>query len=79
MTFILFMFKKINIYLYVVHSCLNNTLASRLYWADGRKNHIESSDLDGGNRRVLATDSGAFINDIVIHGQYLFYTAWQRE
>lgn len=50
-----------------------------MYWADGRKNRIESSDLDGGNRRVLATDSDAFINDIVISGQYLFYTAWQRE
>uniref|UniRef100_A0A8W8MIS0 EGF-like domain-containing protein n=2 Tax=Magallana gigas TaxID=29159 RepID=A0A8W8MIS0_MAGGI len=53
--------------------------SSRLYWSDGRKDHIESSDLDGGNRQVLGTDSRAFINDIAIHGQYIFYTAWQRE
>ncbi|XP_065929618.1 low-density lipoprotein receptor-related protein 6-like [Magallana gigas] len=52
--------------------------SSRLYWTDGRKNRIESSNFDGGNRHVLAIDSNAFINDIVVYGQFLFYTAWQR-
>lgn len=78
MIFILFILKKIKIYCYFELSCLTNTLASRLYWTDGRTDQIETSDLDGGNRRVIATDSGALVSDIVIYGQYLFYTAWQR-
>lgn len=56
-----------------------SVLASRLYWTDLQTNMIEYSDLNGGNRRLLATDSDAFLNDIVIHGQYLYYTAWNRE
>lgn len=53
--------------------------SNRLYWTDGHTNRIEYSDLNGGNRRVLTTDTDAFLNDIVIHGDYLFYTAWQHE
>uniref|UniRef100_A0A8W8MRC5 EGF-like domain-containing protein n=1 Tax=Magallana gigas TaxID=29159 RepID=A0A8W8MRC5_MAGGI len=53
--------------------------ASRLYWADWLKDRIESSDLNGGNRQVLATDSGAYIYDIMNLGQYIFYTAWNRQ
>lgn len=54
-------------------------LASRLFWTDGSLNHIESSDLNGRNRQILASDSDAFLNDIVISGEYLFYTAWHRQ
>lgn len=54
-------------------------LASRLLWTDGFLNCIESSDINGENRHVLASDSDAFINDIVIQGRYLFYTAWNRQ
>lgn len=53
--------------------------ANRLYWTDGYHNRIESSDLNGGNRQVLATDSDAHLMSIVIHGQYLYYTAWNRQ
>lgn len=53
--------------------------ASRLFWTDGLLNLIESSDFNGENRQILASDSDAFINDIVIHGEYLFYTAWHRQ
>ncbi|XP_065930460.1 uncharacterized protein [Magallana gigas] len=53
--------------------------SSRLYWTDGKKNRIESSDLHGGNRQILASDNDAHLMSIVSHGQYLFYTAWNRQ
>eukprot|EP00105_Crassostrea_gigas_P046569 XP_019930717.1 PREDICTED: low-density lipoprotein receptor-related protein 6-like [Crassostrea gigas] len=53
--------------------------SNRLFWTDGLLNRIESSDFNGGNRQVLAYDSDALINDIVVHGQYLYYTAWHRQ
>lgn len=56
-----------------------SVLASRLYWTDLQTGMIEYSDLNGGNRRLLATDSDAALNNIVIHGQYLYYTARNRE
>lgn len=58
---------------------LSTIVAYRLYWTDGLKHSIESSDLNGGNRQVLATDSNAYISDIMNLGQYLFYTAWNRQ
>lgn len=67
--------------IYIFHcmyQCLS-VLASRLYWTDLQTNMIEYSDLNGGNRRLLATDSDASLNNIVIHGQYLYYTARNRE
>uniref|UniRef100_K1QI54 Low-density lipoprotein receptor-related protein 4 n=1 Tax=Magallana gigas TaxID=29159 RepID=K1QI54_MAGGI len=53
--------------------------ANRIYWTDGEKNQIESSDIDGGNRQVLTSDPGALMMDIVVNGQLLFYTAWNRQ
>lgn len=53
--------------------------SNKLYWTDGRRNRIESSDLNGGNRQVVAADSDAHLMSIVNHGQYLFYTAWNRQ
>lgn len=50
-----------------------------MFWTDGLLNRIESSDFNGGNRQVLAYDTDALINDIVVHGQYLYYTAWHRQ
>nr|XP_022325448.1 low-density lipoprotein receptor-related protein 4-like [Crassostrea virginica] len=52
---------------------------NRLYWTDGYFNRIELSDLNGGNRRVLATDTDAHLMSVGIHGQYLYYTAWNRQ
>ncbi|XP_065930463.1 low-density lipoprotein receptor-related protein 4 isoform X3 [Magallana gigas] len=52
---------------------------NRLYWTDGYYNRIESSDLNAGNRQVLATDNDAHLMSIVIHGQFLYYTAWNRQ
>lgn len=53
--------------------------SQRLYWTDGKLNCIESSDLNGGNRRILLSDSDAHLMGIVSHGQFLFYTAWNRQ
>lgn len=53
--------------------------SSRLYWTDGLKNSIESSDLDGENRKVVVYDSDANLMDIIIHGQYLYFTARNRQ
>eukprot|EP00105_Crassostrea_gigas_P037659 XP_019921807.1 PREDICTED: low-density lipoprotein receptor-related protein 4-like isoform X2 [Crassostrea gigas] len=53
--------------------------SNRLYWTDGKRNRIESSNLNGGNRRVISTDNDAHLMSIVSHGQYLFYTAWNRQ
>lgn len=50
-----------------------------MYWTDAFKNSIETSDLNGGHQYVLAYENGATLNDIVVYGQYLFYTAWQRQ
>lgn len=54
-------------------------LADRLYWTDLLTNRFESSDLNGGHHLVLSYDDGALLNDIIVHGRYLFYTAWQRQ
>ena len=54
-------------------------LGSRLYWTDSKTDRIEFSDLDGGNRQILATDDDAQLMSIGIHGQYLYYTAWNRQ
>ncbi|XP_078326898.1 low-density lipoprotein receptor-related protein 6-like isoform X2 [Crassostrea virginica] len=52
---------------------------NRLYWTDGKTNRIEFSDLNGGNRQVLVTDTDAHLMSVGIHGQYLYYTAWNRQ
>lgn len=59
--------------------CFSSVIASLLYWTDGKKNCIESSDLNGGNRMILAMDSDAHLMDVVNHGPYLYYTAWNRQ
>nr|XP_022323823.1 low-density lipoprotein receptor-related protein 4-like isoform X2 [Crassostrea virginica] len=52
---------------------------NRLYWTDGKTNRIEFSDLNGGNRQVLVTDTDAHLMSLGIYGQYLYYTAWNRQ
>lgn len=44
------------------------------------KDTIESSDLNGENCMVLASESDRdWLMDIVMHGQYIYYTAWNRQ
>ncbi|XP_062587955.1 low-density lipoprotein receptor-related protein 4-like [Saccostrea cucullata] len=71
---------------YIVTSGLNwpsglaiDFKTNRLYWTDGYTDRIEYSDLNGGNRHVLTTDADAHLMSIVISGQHLFYTAWNRQ
>ncbi|XP_061184431.1 low-density lipoprotein receptor-related protein 6-like [Saccostrea echinata] len=52
---------------------------NKLFWVDGLKNSIEYSDLNGQNRHVLTTDTDAHLMSIVVQGQYLYYTAWNRQ
>nr|XP_034309187.1 low-density lipoprotein receptor-related protein 5-like isoform X3 [Crassostrea gigas] len=61
------------------HYLAKDYKSDRLYWTDAFKNSIETSDLNGGHQYVLAYENGATLNDIVVYGQYLFYTAWQRQ
>lgn len=60
-------------------SIILTILAGQLYWTDRHRNCIETSDLNGGNRRIIATENGANLMSIAIHGQYLYYTAWNRQ
>ncbi|XP_062567174.1 low-density lipoprotein receptor-related protein 6-like [Saccostrea cucullata] len=53
--------------------------ANRLYWTDGLKNSIEYSGLNGENKHVLTTDTDAHLMSILVHGQYIYYTAWNRQ
>ncbi|XP_061167996.1 low-density lipoprotein receptor-related protein 4-like [Saccostrea echinata] len=53
--------------------------ANRLYWADGLKNTIEYSDLNGDNQGILIKDADAQLMSVIVHGQYLYYTAWNRQ
>lgn len=57
--------------------CMNlmTIIASRLYWTDELKNTIESSDVNGGNRQVLAIDIDVPVMDLVNQGHFLYYTA----
>lgn len=54
---------------------LMTIIASRLYWTDELKNTIESSDVNGGNRQVLAIDIDVPVMDLVNQGHFLYYTA----
>ncbi|XP_062608926.1 low-density lipoprotein receptor-related protein 4-like, partial [Saccostrea cucullata] len=54
-------------------------ISNKLYWTDGLKNRIEYSNLNGLNRHVLTTDNDAHLMSVVIHGEFLYYTAWNRQ
>nr|XP_022326444.1 low-density lipoprotein receptor-related protein 6-like isoform X2 [Crassostrea virginica] len=49
-----------------------------LYWVDGSKHSVEFSNLDGGNRQVLTTKTDEYLYNIGIHGQFLYYSGWNR-
>ncbi|KAL0269017.1 UNVERIFIED_CONTAM: hypothetical protein PYX00_010764 [Menopon gallinae] len=52
--------------------------AGRLYWNDGKRKIIESSDLQGQNRRMLVKDL-PHPYGLVILGNYLYWTDWKTE
>lgn len=66
-----------------VISCLNSLLNTfyvedHLFWSDGGRDVIERCTLDGDERQVLVSDPNAFIVALVIDGDKLYYTAWNR-
>lgn len=53
--------------------------ADRLYWTDGYHDKIESTDLNGGDRREILTDSSSHMMSVFVGGPYIYYTAWSRQ
>ncbi|XP_049859513.1 low-density lipoprotein receptor-related protein 4 [Schistocerca gregaria] len=51
---------------------------NRLYWNDGKLNTIESSDLDGNDRRVIVSDV-PHPYGLVIMGSHIYWTDWETE
>ncbi|XP_064608941.1 low-density lipoprotein receptor-related protein 4-like isoform X5 [Liolophura sinensis] len=49
-----------------------------LFWSDGGRGVIERCSLVGADRQVLVKDPDAFIMALVIDGDKLYYTAWNR-
>lgn len=54
-------------------------VAKRLYWSDGVKDVIEYCDFDGKNRYVLLKDEQAHIANLVVAGNFVYYTAINRQ
>lgn len=53
--------------------------AERLYWTDGFNEIVESSDLNGGDRRVVYNDKYAHLRSIAIDEQFIYYTGYNRQ
>ncbi|XP_062584701.1 low-density lipoprotein receptor-related protein 4-like [Saccostrea cucullata] len=53
--------------------------SKRLYWTDGVKDKIEYCDFNGENRKVLLTDEQAHLANLVVSGNYIYYTAINRQ
>lgn len=54
-------------------------VAKRLYWSDGVQDVIEYCDFDGKNRHVLLKDEQAHIANLVVAGNFVYYTAINRQ
>lgn len=52
--------------------------ANRLYWNDGKLHTIESSDLDGKNRKTIITDV-PHPYGLVVVGNHIYWTDWETE
>ncbi|XP_052719172.1 low-density lipoprotein receptor-related protein 4-like [Crassostrea angulata] len=53
--------------------------SKRLYWSDGVQDVIEYCDFDGKNRHVLLKDEQAHIANLVVAGNFVYYTAINRQ
>lgn len=51
---------------------------NRIYWCDGGTRKIESSALDGTDRRVLLTEAHSHYFGLSVHGNDLYFTDWGR-
>ena len=52
--------------------------ADRIYWNDAKKKVIESSDLNGQNRRVIV-DKVQHPYGLIVAGDFLYWSDWQEE
>lgn len=52
--------------------------SGRLYWNDANQKTIESSDLDGHNRKIIVTDV-KHPYGLVVVGNHMYWTDWQTE
>ncbi|GFQ74800.1 low-density lipoprotein receptor-related protein 6 [Trichonephila clavata] len=50
----------------------------KLYWGDAKTDKIESSNLDGTDRRELVSDNLPHIYGFSLLGDYIYWTDWQR-
>ena len=65
-----------------MHTHLYDISDNRLYWCDTSKKYaskIETSLLDGSNRRVLISSPGANFFGVAILQAQLFYTVWNQK
>lgn len=53
--------------------------AERLYWTDGFEGIVESSDLNGGDRRDVYNDEYAHLRSIAIDEQFIYYTGYNLQ
>lgn len=58
---------------------LTHDLAERLYWIEGVYDYIETSDLNGGDRKAIAVDTFSHMRSIFVHGDYVYYTGFKRQ
>ena len=51
----------------------------RIFWTDARTDKIESSNLDGSNRRTIYEEPLSNIVGLSYFRGYLYYTDWHKE
>lgn len=54
-------------------------ISERLYWTEGYFNWIETSDLNGEDRKQLLSDPGAHLKSIFVDSQFIYYTGYNRQ
>ncbi|KAL3851788.1 hypothetical protein ACJMK2_015497 [Sinanodonta woodiana] len=52
---------------------------NKIYWTDNVLDRVERSDFNGNGRYIVSEETGAKLLDIVLSGNYLFFTALERQ